>query len=324
MRVERVGARAVVVTGVAGFLGSHVADALVARGTRVVGIDRRSPARDATAAANLAGLLGRPGFRLVVADLNRVPLEPLLEGAAHVYHLAAVAGVRASWGREFADYVACNVVATQRVLAACANVGTPRLVVASSSSVYGTTGGDPSREDHPALPASPYGMTKLAAERLCLEHARRPGATTAVVALRYFTLYGPRQRTDMMISRVLRAALTGEPVHLFGDGTQRRDFTYVADAVSATLAAGSVPARAEAVNVGGGAPVRLHDLLDLAADVTGRPIPAVHAAPQPGDVAVTAADLAKSRALLGYRPSTALAEGVARQWEVLTADRAAL
>ncbi|GAA4057882.1 MULTISPECIES: NAD-dependent epimerase/dehydratase family protein [Actinomadura] len=308
-----------VVTGVAGFLGSHVAEALLARGHTVLGVDRRSPDLDETAARNLAGALERPGFRLVVADLNHTPLEPLLDEAVTVYHLAAVPGVRASWGPRFGAYVASNVLATRRVVAACARVRTPRLVFASSSSVYGTTTGLPSREDDPTLPASPYGMTKLAAERLCLAHAREADARTSVVALRYFTLYGPRQRPDMMISRVLRAALTGEPVRVYGDGTQRRDFTYVGDAVAATLAAGAVAARAEAVNVGGGAGVSLRELLDLAAEVTGRPVPVIDDVPQRGDVAVTCADLAKARDLLGHVPATGLAEGLARQWEHLTA-----
>src|SRR5260370_9694181 len=226
----------VLVTGVAGFIGSHLAEGLLRRGVAVTGVDARSPASDPGAAENLAGLVGHHDFHLVVADLVTADLTPLLEDVSVVFHLAAMAGVRQSWGDRFAAYLACNVIATQRLLEACTAAEVPRLVAASSSSVYGHACAGPSREDDPLAPASPYGVTKLAAERLCSVYATRRHASTSVVALRYFTVYGPRQRPDMAISRILRAAISGRGVPLYGDGRQRRDLTYVRGARPATVA----------------------------------------------------------------------------------------
>ncbi|MER6046618.1 NAD-dependent epimerase/dehydratase family protein [Streptomyces sp. NPDC001793] len=178
----------------------------------------------------------------------------------------------------------------QRLITACERQGVPRLVLASSSSVYGHTDGTPCREDDPARPLSPYGVTKLAAEQLCLAHARRCTAVTSVLALRYFTVHGPRQRPDMLISRALRAALSGVPLRLFGDGSQRRDFTYIDDAVAATRAAATAPARAEVVNVGGGSSTSVSDVLTTIESVSRRtrtapriPYDRIPAAPRPGD-----------------------------------------
>jgi UDP-glucuronate 4-epimerase len=311
------GLEGAVVTGVAGFLGSHLAEALVQHGTSVTGLDVRTPA-DRSAAGNLAVLVEQPNFRLVRADLRTAELGPVLARSPVVFHLAALAGVRSSWGGRFADYLGANVLGTQRLLEACEQAAVRRVVLASSSSVYGCHRGKPSGEDDVPRPASPYGVSKLAAERLALAYATRPGARTSVVALRYFTVYGPRQRPDMWIGRVLRAALDGRAVHLHGDGSQRRDFTYVDDAVAAVLAAGVVPAQAEVVNVGGGRTASMLDVLDLAAEVTGRPVPVVRGVTAPGDVAITEADLDRARHLLGYAPGTDLRTGVSRQWSWLT------
>jgi UDP-glucuronate 4-epimerase len=307
----------VVVTGASGFVGSHLAERLVRDGATVVGVDRRSPAVDPLAAANLAELLAEPGFRFVCADV--CDDARWLDGASVVFHLAGTPGVRPSWGDSFAEYLRSNVLATQRLLEACAAARVPRLVFASSSSVYGPGSGQPSRETDATMPLSPYGVTKLAAERLALAYARRPQNPTSVVALRYFTVYGPRQRPDMAIGRVLRAALSGRPMRLYGTGTQRRDFTYVDDVVAATVAAGSAPGQAEVVNVGGGASVTMLDVLAGAAALTGREVPVVRDASQPGDVDATAADLTLARELLGYVPSVPFAEGLARQYAFHTA-----
>ncbi|MGH3389962.1 MAG: NAD-dependent epimerase/dehydratase family protein [Actinomadura sp.] len=309
-----------VVTGAAGFIGSHLAETLLRQGRHVTGIDRRSPASDPVAAGNLAGPLGHSGFQLVEGDLRELDLTTLVDGASAVFHLAAVPGVRSSWGDRFADYLGSNVLATHRLLDACAAAGVPRMVIASSSSVYGGGAGRASREADLPMPLSPYGVTKLAAERLALAYAARPGSRLSVVALRYFTVYGPRQRSDMAIGRVLRAIRTGDPLCLYGDGTQRRDFTYVDDVVAATIAAATAPARAEAVNVGGGRSVSMLDVLECAAMLAGRDVPVVRDASQPGDVDVTEADLTKARDLLGYAPSVPLAEGMRRQWEWLAAQ----
>jgi nucleoside-diphosphate-sugar epimerase len=307
----------VVVTGAAGFIGSHLAESLLGRGVQVIGIDRRPVSRDPVAARNVAALVGHPAFRLVEGDLAVLDLAPYLADTSVVYHLAGIPGVRSSWGESFADYLTCNVLVTQRLLDGCAAARVPRLVLASSSSVYGGSAGRPSKETDLPTPLSPYGVTKLAAERLALAHARRVDTATSVVALRYFTVYGPRQRPDMAIGRALRAVRTGLPLRLYGDGSQRRDFTYVGDVVAATLAAATALARDEVVNVGGGSNVSMLDVLECAAEITGREVPVQREAPQPGDVEATLADLAKARDLLGYQPVISLADGMRLQWKWL-------
>lgn len=309
-----------VVTGAAGFIGSHLVETLLQRGTTVLGVDRRSPRDNAMAAENLEGVMGQPGFRLIKGDLVTDEIKPWVDGADTVFHLAAVPGVRPSWGDGFGEYLACNVLATQRLLDACVSSGVSRLVLASSSSVYGdAVGRGPLHEECVSAPLSPYGVTKLAAERLALAYALAPASPTSVIALRYFTVYGPRQRPDMAIGRMLRGILTGQPLRLYGDGRQRRDFTFVTDAVAATIAAATAEATAEAVNVGGGDSVSVLDVLNRIADITGAEVPVHDDTHQPGDVQVTEADLAKARALLGYEASVTLNEGIERQWKWLSA-----
>ncbi|WP_191971773.1 NAD-dependent epimerase/dehydratase family protein [Streptomyces luteolifulvus] len=307
-----------VVTGAAGFIGSHLVESLLRQGVTVLGVDRRSPGDNAIAAENLGGLLGHPGFRLVQGDLVTDELKPWVDGADTVFHLAGVPGVRPSWGDTFGEYLECNVLATQRLLNTCVSLGVQRLVLASSSSVYGDCTG-PLREDGLTAPVSPYGVTKLAAERLALAYALAPDSPISVVALRYFTVYGPRQRPDMAIGRMLRAVLTGEPLHLYGDGRQRRDFTFVADAVAATVAAATAEATAEAVNIGGGDSVSVLDVLRRVGEITGAEVPVRDDVYQPGDVQVTEADLTKARTLLGYCPSVTLTQGIEHHWNWLSA-----
>jgi nucleoside-diphosphate-sugar epimerase len=307
------------ITGVAGFIGSHLAAELLRQNWLVTGVDTRSPASDPVAAENLLGLTAEGRFQFIQADVVVADLAILLEGVRAVFHFAALPGVRKSWGDRFADYLTCNVLGTQRLLEACAMVEVPRLVFASSSSIYGSAGGAPSRESDPLVPLSPYGVSKLAAERLCLAYASRAGAVTSVVALRYFTVYGPRQRPDMAISRIMRAALSGNAMSLYGTGEQRRDFTYISDAVNATIAAAAADARAEAVNVGSGTSATLTDALESVAALAGASVPVLRRVAQPGDVEATWADLAKARHLLGYKPQVTLATGLRQQWEWLAA-----
>jgi UDP-glucuronate 4-epimerase len=261
---------------------------------------------------NLRGFLDHPGFTFVEGDIAAMPLERLLTGAGAVVHLAGQPGVQASWA-EFDSYANHNVLATQRLLDACARTGPGRLVVASSSSVYGDAPAYPSPEDGPTCPVSPYGVTKLAAEHLCRAYAKAAASDLSIVMLRYFTVYGPRQRPDMAFRRFLSAAFAGRPVTVFGDGEQTRDFTFVADAVRATLLALTAPVRVEAINVGGGRRVTLNEVLDLVGRITGRPITLHRGPARPGDALHTGADGRKAEVLLHYRPEVALDDGLATQ-----------
>jgi UDP-glucose 4-epimerase len=303
-----------VVTGAAGFIGSHLAESLLADGFDVVGVDafvdyypRKAKEK------NLAPLRDQRAFRFVEGQVQTMDLRPVLEGASHVYHLAAQAGVRASWGRDFSLYTDHNVLATQRLLEAALEAGHPRIVYASSSSVYGDTKALPLREDSPCHPVSPYGVTKLAAEHLGHLYERNHGL--AVTSLRYFTVYGPRQRPDMAFHRFLKAARDGQPIQVYGDGEQTRDFTFVADIVKATRAAAVSGRPGAAYNVGGGERVSLNGVLATIEGITGRPFDVRREAPQKGDMRDTAADTSAAQRDLGFRSTVNLAEGLSREWD---------
>lgn len=301
------------VTGVAGFLGSTLAEALRRAGFEVVGVDAfTSNYEPARKRANLEGLSADRGFRLVEADLRNAPLQPLLEGVTHVAHLSALPGVRPSWGEAFREYSSHNILATQRLLEAVRGLAIARIAVASSSSVYGVPSRLPTPEDEPPRPISPYGVTKLATEALV--HAYRRAHGVPGLALRYFTVYGPRQRPDMGFHRFFEAARRGEVVTVYGDGAQTRDFTYVDDAVSATLASLTRDVQEIAYNVGGGHRVALNDVLAAVERVTGRRIERRHVEAQKGDPRDTSADTSLARRDLGYEPRTSLEEGLERQW----------
>jgi UDP-glucose 4-epimerase len=309
-----------VVTGAAGFIGSHVAESLVRDGHEVVGIDCFTdyyprPVKE----ENLRSLRAGPRFRLVEGRLQDVDLASLLDGAEHVYHLAAQAGVRTSWGREFSHYTDHNVLATQRLLEAAVAAGRPTVVYASSSSVYGAAPDLPLREDGPCHPISPYGVTKLAGEHLAVLYQRNHGLPT--VSLRFFTVYGPRQRPDMAFHRFLRAARDGETVTVFGDGLQTRDFTYVADIVAAVRQAPLSGRHGSVYNVGGGERVALNEVLRVVESVTARVLRVQHGEAQKGDMRDTFADTTAARRDLGFRSTVPLAEGLAREWEWIRGAR---
>ena len=306
------------VTGAAGFIGSHLAERLLAEGASVVGIDCFTDyyARDLKE-GNLAALRPHPAFRFVESTIQAADWPALLPGVTHVFHLAAQAGIRGSWGRDFHLYTAHNIDATQVLLEACRDAPLQRIVYASSSSVYGDAVRLPMREDAPLQPVSPYGATKLAAEHLCRLYSRSYGLPT--VSLRYFTVYGPRQRPDMAFHRFLAALRDGTAVTLYGDGTQTRDFTFIADAVNATVAAALRGTPGEVYNIGGGSQVSMNDILALMARCTGRTATVRRQSAGEGDMRDTWADTGRARRDLGYAPSVNLKQGITAEYEWLSA-----
>ena len=308
------------VTGGAGFIGSHLSERLLAQGAQVVAVDsftdyypREIKER------NLSQLRGAPNYCFVEADLNALDLEPLLADTTHVFHLAAQAGVRKSWGRDFQTYTTLNVDATQRLLEACVGKPIERVVYASSSSVYGDAVAMPMREDAMVQPVSPYGVTKLAAEHLCHLYYVNHGVQT--VSLRYFTVYGPRQRPDMGFNRFFSAVLDGRPLVQYGDGLQTRDFTFVDDIVTATASAAVRGTPGRVYNIGGGSRVSLRDVFDMIGRVSGRPIRTEQQPAQKGDMRDTYADTSRARADLGFEPSVDLETGLRAMFSWMEAIR---
>src|SRR3954465_8654828 len=270
------------VTGAGGFIGSHLAERLLADGSRGVGVDRLSDYYDpALKASRVDELRAHPDFTFVEADVAEIASPALLEGVGVVYHLAGQPGVRPSWGESFEIYENDNVMATQALLEAAKEASLERFVYSSSSSVYGNAERFPTTEEDRPQPLSPYGVTKLAAEHLCHLYAKSYGVPAC--SLRYFSVYGPRQRPDMAFHRFIRAAAAGEALQIFGDGLQTRDFTYVGDIVAATLAAGEHGAPGEVYNVAGGSRVTVLDVLGILERVIGKPIDVRHEQAARGD-----------------------------------------
>ncbi len=308
------------VTGCAGFIGSHLCERLVADGWQVTGVDAFTDYYDpAEKRSNLARLQGEASFDLIESDLNRAPLARLLADRPAVFHLAAQPGVRASFGDEFERYLADNVRATQRLLEAATEAGVSRVVYASSSSVYGDAERYPCDEQTATAPRSPYGVTKRTCEDLG-RIARQSGLET--VGLRYFTVYGPRQRPDMAMRRLCEAAHGGLSFRLFGDGSQSRDFTYVDDAVEATLRAMTFADPGPVLNVGGGHEATMDEVIDLIAELAGHPIAIERTAVQRGDVRRTCADTTRARQMLGWQPGTSLRAGLAAELDFVAERRA--
>jgi nucleoside-diphosphate-sugar epimerase len=295
------------VTGCAGFIGSTLTDRLLAEGYEVIGIDRFADYYPREIKErNIAGAIGNPHFTLIEEDILQVEAFPEVD---YVFHLAAQAGVRASWGKSFEVYTRDNIQATQRLLEFYKGTDIRKFVYSSSSSVYGDTD-LPMREDHMAQPVSPYGVTKLAAEHLCSLYWKNYRVPT--VSLRYFTVYGPRQRPDMGINKFVRAVLHDEAITLFGDGTQTRDFTYIDDIVEANVLAARSDIRGEVFNIGGGNRISVNDLIAAIEEVVGKMATIEHAAEQKGDVKDTWADTRKAEELLGWHAKTGITRGLKR------------
>ena len=305
-----------IVTGVAGFIGSHLAQALLKEGANVIGIDQFNDYYDRQIKHNnISKLKQYSGFKPITANIQDLDWQELLQSVDVVYHQAAQAGVRASWGRDFHHYTERNINATQIILEGAKKVNSlKRIVYASSSSIYGDAVTMPTPETLCPQPVSPYGITKLAGERLCRLYQQNFGVP--VTALRYFTVYGPRQRPDMAFHKFFKASIDHEAISIYGDGQQTRDYTYVSDVVAANLAAGKVPeAIGEVFNIGGGSRVTLIELLEILEQVIGHPIKKNYVEKAAGDARHTSADVTKAYKILNYVPQVSLKEGLAKEWQ---------
>ncbi len=312
----------VLVTGCAGFIGSHLIERLLQQGREVVGVDCFTDYYPRLLKeANLAVNANHPRFHFMQGDLVDLARPGLLKDVDQVYHLAAQAGVRASWD-QFDLYLHHNMQATQRLLAAAAIQPVKRFVMASSSSVYGNAPAYPTHEESPCNPVSPYGVTKLACEHLAWTYWM--SARVPVVALRFFTVYGPRQRPDMAFNIFIRHGLEKRPLPIFGDGSQTRDFTYISDIIDGTLRAGEAPGiEGMAFNLGGGSRVSLEHVLDLLDELMGYRLERSFQSRQKGDAQDTGASLERSRQLLGYQPSVPLREGLREEIDWLKSTQVA-
>jgi UDP-glucose 4-epimerase len=308
-----------VITGVAGFIGSHLAEKLLGLGHTIVGVDKfldnyGRPSKE----ANLAGFAKHSSFEFINDDLVNVDWGERLKATDYVFHLAAQPGVRSSWGQEFYQYAHNNIMATQVLLEACKQSAVKKFVYASSSSVYGDTDDLPMRESGGTRPVSPYGVSKLAAEHLCYLYWKAFGIPT--VSLRFFTVYGPRQRPDMFFHILMKRLLLDEEIPLYDDGEQTRDFTFCADIVDGLTGAAFYPGSGDVFNLGGGGEIKLLDAVKQVEEISGQRARLKRFDRQRGDVRHTRASLEQAKTKLGYKPSVSLEEGLARQWEWMAAQ----
>ena len=305
-----------IVTGVGGFIGSHLAETLLNQGDKVIGIDEFNDYYNPTLKRqNISQFQNHPGFQLIENNIQSLNWSELLVDVDVVYHQAAQAGVRPSWGKGFLDYTERNINATQIILEAAIDApNLKRLVYASTSSIYGDAETFPTPETVCPQPVSPYGITKLAAERLGKLYHQNFGVPC--VYLRYFTVYGPRQRPDMAFHKFFKWILQDQPISIYGDGQQTRDFTFISDAVAANLLAAIVPlAVGEVFNMGGGSRVVLAEVINIMERIVGRPIKKNFVEKARGDARHTSADVSKAKTILGYQPQVSLTEGLRQEWE---------
>jgi len=303
----------VLVTGVCGFIGSSLSERLLNEGFSVTGVDSFNdyyPRR--IKENNIRGLIEHPEFEFIEADILNFGWDKVIDEVEGVFHQAAVAGVRASWGHKFDQYVENNVLGTQRLLEACKERNLNKFIYASSSSVYGDTDELPIRETSPTNPVSPYGVTKLAGEHLAALYYKGYGVPT--VSLRYFTVYGPRQRPDMAFHKFISAVMKGEPITIYGNGEQTRDFTFIHDAVEANIAAFKNGKEGEIYNIGGGSTIRLIDAIKIIEEITGKEANLEFAEPQRGDARHTFSDVSKAKMDFGYSPKTEVKIGLEKHY----------
>lgn len=302
------------VTGAAGFIGSHLCQRLVSEGHEVVGLDCFTDYYPRSVKeSNLAELRNEPRFHFVEGDLVEMDLESLVKDLDYIFHQAAQAGVRRSWGQDFSTYLRNNIDATQRLLEGVkkSGRGIKKLIYASSSSVYGSDVQLPMREDAYLQPYSPYGVTKLAAEHLCHLYWENHGIP--IVCLRYFTIYGPRQRPDMAFHRFIKSALQGELILVYGDGEQTRDFTYISDAVEANLLSLREDVVGKVFNIGGGSRISINSAIKHVQNILGQHIQVNYQPALKGEMRHTYADCLRARAALGYFPKVAIVEGLTQE-----------
>jgi nucleoside-diphosphate-sugar epimerase len=310
----------VLVTGAAGFIGSHLSERLLALGHQVLGVDSFTDYYERSSKErNLETSLAHPDFAFQELDLVDSDLGPALKDVRVVYHLAGQPGVRPSWGGQFDRYVRDNVLATQRLLEALKETRIDRFVFAGSSSVYGDAEMFPTKETALPRPVSPYGVTKLAAEHLALLYAKNFGVP--VVSVRYFTVYGPRQRPDMAFSRFMHALVDGDEIEVFGDGEQTREFTYVSDAVEGTIKAANAGGAGQVFNLGGGSRVTVNRVLSTLEEISHMKVRRRVLPEAPGDPRHTGASINLARERLGWEPRVSLREGLANQWGWFTDTR---
>ncbi len=295
----------VLVTGCAGFIGSHLVDKLLEQGYKVTGVDCFTDYyQREIKEANISNALQNKNFKLIEEDILKMDKFPDVD---YVFHLAAQAGVRASWGKSFEIYTRNNVEATQRLLEFYKDREIKKFVYASSSSIYGDAE-LPMKENSLLKPVSPYGVTKLAGENLCYLYWKNYRVPT--VSLRYFTVYGPRQRPDMAIHKFVKTILNNEEIIVYGDGEQTRDFTYVTDAVEATILAAKGDFVGAVFNIGGGSRISVNDLIKKIEEITEKNADVTYAEKQKGDVKATQADTSRAVELLGWKPKVDVDEGL--------------
>jgi len=302
---------ALLITGVSGFVGSHLAERLLKEGFELIGVDSfldyypRGIKEN-----NLKRVRENPRFKFIEGNLLNLNLKEILEQVDAVFHQAAIPGVRASWGKDFRQYVENNIQATQVLLEACKDIRLKKFIYASSSSVYGDSDELPIKETSPTNPVSPYGVSKLAGEHLTTLYFKGYGIPT--ISLRYFTVYGPRQRPDMGFHKFISAVLLGREIEIYGTGEQTRDFTFIEDAVEANLQAFCGGKEGEAYNVGGGSRIKLIEAIRIIEEISGKSANLKYKDPQRGDAKHTYADVSKAKRDFGYSPEVNIYEGLKR------------
>lgn len=305
------GHKKALVTGCAGFIGSHLTDKLLDNGYYVIGIDSFTdyyPRK--IKEANLEKALKNANFKLIIKDILDMDEFPMVD---YVFHEAAQAGVRTSWGKTFEIYARNNILVTQKLLEFYKDSDIKKFVYASSSSVYGEVYSLPMREETLLNPLSPYGVTKLSAENLCYLYYKN--YNLPIVSLRYFTVYGPRQRPDMAFNKFVHNLINGKGITIFGNGEQTRDFTYIDDVVRATILAAENDVVGEVFNIGGGSRISINNVISILEEITGKEANIKYIEKQRGDVMHTYADVSKAKRLLGWNAKVDIKDGLEKYVE---------